>query len=116
MLDQLLAINPDIVLSSGHTHRNRIRRHGTALITEVSSTKDFPGVWAGYAIHDTGIRQSVRRITEPECIGWTDHTHAAVAGIWGLWSPGRLDQRSRTHHWNVKREAPAVGGSGLLHA
>ncbi len=116
VLDQLLAINPDIVLSSGHTHRNRIRNYGTGLITEVSSTKDFPGVWAGYAIHDTGMRQSVRRIAEPECIEWTDHTHAAVAGIWGLWSPGRLSHRSHTHHWNVKGEASLAGGSGSLHA
>ncbi len=99
VLDELLAVNPDLVVSSGHTHRNRIRRHGTALVTEVSSPKDFPGVWAGYSIHPDGVRQTVRRVADPDCISWNDRTHAAVAGIWGKWSPGGLRHRSHTHHW-----------------
>ena len=31
-------------------------------ITEVGSPKDFPGVWAGYVVHEGGIRQVVRRV------------------------------------------------------
>jgi len=105
VLEQLLAVNPDIIFSSGHTHRNRIRQRGTALITEVSSTKDFPGVWAGYTVHGSGVHQSTRRVADPSCIEWTDRTHAVVAGIWGLWSPGALHDRSHTHRWSVDRAA-----------
>ncbi len=99
VLDRLVSINPNLLFSSGHTHRNRIRRHGPALITEVSSTKDFPGVWAGYTIHASGIRQTVRRVADPDCVSWNDRTHAAAGGIWGRWSPGGLHHRSHAHRW-----------------
>lgn len=98
-LDAMLEVNPDLVVSSGHTHRNRARRHGSALITEVGSTKDHPGVWAGYTVHPSGVRQVVRRVADPSCLQWTDRTHAVVGGIWGRWSPGRIDDRSLTHRW-----------------
>ncbi len=108
-LDDLVATNPDLLISSGHTHRNRIRLHGSALITEVSSTKDFPGVWAGYTVHADGVRQTVRRIADPDCIGWTDRTHAAVAGIWGVWSPGGLHHRSYSHRWTRTTPSGVLG-------
>lgn len=98
-LDALLEANPDLLFSSGHTHRNRMRRHRDAVITEVGSTKDYPGVWAGYTVHPNGVRQTVRRVAEPSCIAWTDRTHAAVGGIWGRWSTGTLDDRSFSHRW-----------------
>lgn len=97
--------NPDLLVSSGHTHRNRVRRHDTALVTEVGSTKDHPGVWAGYVVHAGGVRQVVRRVAEPDCLAWTDRTHAAVGGIWGRWSPGRIADRCITHSWS--RPAPS---------
>ena len=103
----LLEVNPDLAVSSGHTHRNRARHHHTALITEVGSAKDHPGVWAGYAVHRDGIRQVVRRVADPSCLAWTDRTHAAVAGIWGRWSPGRLADRCITHRWATTAEAGA---------
>ncbi len=99
LLRLLFQTNPDLVISSGHTHRNRARRHETGLITEVSATKDYPGVWAGYTIHASGVRQAVRRVAEPTCLQWNDRTHAVVGGIWGRWSPGRIDDRSRCHEW-----------------
>jgi len=99
-LDAMLAVNPNLLVSSGHTHRNRVRRYQSSVITEVGSTKDHPGVWAGYVIHADGIRQVVRRVTDPNCIEWTERTHAAVGGIWGKWSPGRLSDRSLTHRWS----------------
>ncbi|MDG1411929.1 MAG: metallophosphoesterase [Acidimicrobiales bacterium] len=99
IVDSLLEANPDLFLSSGHTHRNRMRRRRSAVITEVSSTKDYPGVWAGYVLSTTGVRQVVRRVSDPDSIRWTDHTHAAVGGVWGRWSPGPLDQRSFAHEW-----------------
>ena len=100
VLERLVAANPDLLISSGHTHRNRARRHHSAVITEVGATKDHPGVWAGYVAHRHGIRQVVRRVAEPTCIEWNDRTHAAVGGIWGKWSPGRIDHRSFTHTWS----------------
>lgn len=99
LVDSLLEANPDLFFSSGHTHRNRMRRRGSAVITEVSSTKDYPGVWAGYTLSTKGVRQVVRRISNPDSIRWTDRTHAAVGGIWGRWSPGPMDQRSFAHEW-----------------
>ena len=99
LLRTLFEANADLVISSGHTHRNRARRHATGLITEVSATKDYPGVWAGYTIHPSGVRQVVRRVADPTCVAWNDRTHAVVGGIWGRWSPGRLADRSLTHEW-----------------
>jgi Icc-related predicted phosphoesterase len=99
-LQALVEANQDLLISSGHTHRNRSRTHDTAVITEVGATKDHPGVWAGYVAHATGIRQVVRRVAEPSCIEWNDRTHAAVGGIWGRWSPGRIGDRSFTHTWS----------------
>lgn len=109
LLPALFEANPDLLISSGHTHRNRVRRHATGLLTEVSATKDFPGVWAGYTVYPTGIRQVVRRIAEPSCIAWNDRTHAVVGGIWGRWSPGRLSDRSVNHTWTrPARHSPAT--------
>jgi predicted MPP superfamily phosphohydrolase len=98
-VDSLLEANPDLFFSAGHTHRNRMRRQGSAVITEVSSTKDYPGVWAGYVLSGSEIRQVVRRVSDPASLHWTDRTHAAVGGIWGRWSPGQLHQRSFVHEW-----------------
>ncbi len=109
LLDRLVEVNPDLLVSSGHTHRNRIRSHGSALITEVSSTKDFPGVWAGYEVHADGVRQTVRRVADPACIAWNDCTAALVAGIWGCWSPGRLADRSRLHRWTTDYSGLGAG-------
>lgn len=106
-LDRLDALSQPVTISSGHTHRNRSRRHGSVMVTEVGSTKDWPGVWAGYAVHEGGIRQVVRRIAAPEAIGWTEYSRGAVAGIWGYWSPGPLDQRCFSHRWPLDRRSDA---------
>lgn len=98
-LDALGAASPRALVTSGHTHRHRRRDHGPVTITEVGSTKDFPGTWAGYEVYEGGIVQTVRRIGEPSCIRWTDHTRRAAAGIWQHWSPGRLADRCFTRRW-----------------
>lgn len=98
-LDRLAAVNPSALVSSGHTHRNRARRHGPLLVTEVGSTKDWPGVWAGYAVHEGGIRQVIRRTQARRAIGWSEYTRAAVLGLWSRWSPGHLHQRCLVHPW-----------------
>ncbi|MFP5322356.1 MAG: metallophosphoesterase family protein [Acidimicrobiia bacterium] len=98
-LDALGAANPHALVTAGHTHRHRRRHHGPVTVTEVGSTKDFPGTWAGYEVHEGGIVQTVRRIAEPSCIRWTERTRRAALGIWPRWSPGRLDDRCFTRTW-----------------
>jgi predicted phosphodiesterase len=107
-LDRLLDINPHIFMSSGHTHRNRVRRHRSAVVTEVGSAKDYPGVWAGYELTDLGVRQTSRRISRPDCIEWTERTRSIVGGMWGRWSPGGLEDRCVTHVWNAAHAGSTV--------
>ena len=98
-LDRLSKVRPGAVVSSGHTHRNRVRRHGDVLVTEVASTKDWPGVWGAYTVYDGGICQAVRRIGEPSAMSWTEYSQRAVAGLWSKWSPGKLEDRCLSHVW-----------------
>lgn len=98
-LRELDRLQTPVMVSSGHTHRNRARREGDVLVTEVASTKDYPGVWGGYVVHDGGIRQVVRRTVEPGAIAWTEYSRDALRGLWARWSPGRLDERCITATW-----------------
>lgn len=99
-LRSLAQANPRMLVTSGHTHRHRARRVGPLLLTEVGSPKDHPGTWAGYVVHEGGIRQVVRRVMAPDVLRWTEDTARALLGIWGRWSPGRLGDRCLTHHWH----------------
>lgn len=94
---RVASANANVVGSSGHTHRNRIRRLGSLTWSEVGSTKDYPGVWCGYVVHEGGVRHVVRRIERHDCIQWTEYTRRAAGGAWGIWAPGRLDDRSALH-------------------
>lgn len=87
------------LLTSGHAHRHRRRRYGRIEITEVGSCKDYPGTWAGYVVHEGGIRQVVRRVARPDCMAWTEYTRLCAWGAWGRWSPGTLGQRCFSHAW-----------------
>jgi hypothetical protein len=69
------------------------------VVTEVASTKDHPGVWAGYAVYEGGIIQVVRRILHPDAMGWTELTRRAAGGAWGPYASGRLSDRCFTHVW-----------------
>lgn len=91
--------NERALVSSGHTHRHRRYEVGPVTVTEVGSTKDFPGTWAGYQVFEGGIVQTVRRTGEPSVIRWTDHTRRAALGIWGRWSPGPMDSRCFARRW-----------------
>jgi Icc protein len=91
--------NPATLLLAGHSHRHRHYTVDGINVAEVGSTKDYPGVWAGYAVHEGGIRQVVRRIARPDVMAWTEATGAAMNGQWRRWSPGRLDDRSWTLTW-----------------
>jgi predicted phosphodiesterase len=95
----LAAANPATMLTSGHTHRHRRHHLGPLVLTEVGSPKDFPGTWAGYVVHEGGIRQVVRRVSRPDVLAWTDYTARAAFGLWGLWSPGARSHRCFSHTW-----------------
>jgi hypothetical protein len=98
-LNQLAVANQRTLLTSGHSHRNRSRRQAGLTITEVASTRDWPGVWAGYAIHEGGIRQVVRRAAAPDAVIWHEYSRGALLGLWDFWSPGPLDQRCFSLDW-----------------
>lgn len=98
-LDRLASARGDAVITSGHTHRNRARRHGGLLISEVAATHHWPGVWAGYAVHEGGIRQVVRRIGGDDIIHWHEYSKNAVLSVWQHYAVGRLDQRCLSHQW-----------------
>jgi predicted phosphodiesterase len=102
----LAAANPSTLLLAGHTHRNRRYRVGGLTVAEVGSTKDYPGQWAGYAVHEGGIRQVVFRVADEAAIAWTETTKRAMAGVWGWWSPGRLADRCWSLEW-PNRVVPA---------
>lgn len=99
LLDTVIAANPATFVSAGHTHRNRRRTHGPLVMTEVGATMHYPGVWAGYAVHEGGIRQVVRRIAAPDAIEWTDRTRQALFGLWGAIAPGPRSHRCFSHTW-----------------
>ncbi len=88
LVDELAAANPATLIVAGHTHRNRRYPVRGLTVSEVGSTKDYPGVWAGYSIYEGGIRQVVYRVAEPAAIAWTELTRRALGGIWGLVEPG----------------------------
>jgi Icc protein len=98
-LDAVGAAHQDTLVTSGHTHRHRRWQRGPVTITQVGSTKDFPGVWGGYVVHEGGIRQIVRRVTRPDCIAWTERTRAAAFGMWSVIAPGRQSSRCFNLTW-----------------
>lgn len=109
-LAQVSAAQPRLLVTSAHTHRHRAgRRHG-AVVTEVGSPKDYPGVWAGYVVHEGGIRQVVRRVEAPECAAWLQRTAGAAWGLWGRWSPGALRHRCFTLTWDPGEARGRTGG------
>ncbi|HEX7097226.1 MAG TPA: metallophosphoesterase [Acidimicrobiales bacterium] len=100
LLRALRDVKRELFVTSGHSHRNRARVQHGVHITEVGSVKDYPGVWAGYVVHEGGIRQVVRRITAPDCVPFIERTAQALYGAWGRWTPGRLDDRCLVHRWD----------------
>lgn len=99
LLDTVVAANPATLVSAGHTHRNRRRTHGPLVLTEVGAPMHYPGTWAGYAVHEGGIRQVVRRVAAPDAIEWTDRTRRALLGGWGAIAPGLRRHRCFSHTW-----------------
>ncbi len=101
-LDALVGTKRDTFVTFGHRHRNRRYDYGPLVITEVGSTKDYPGVWAGYKVYEGGLLQVVRRTSRPDVISWTEATRRAVNGQWRRWSIGRLNARCFTVDWRSR--------------
>ena len=99
LLEALAAASPNVLVASGHSHRNRFRKVGPIPLVQTGSTKDFPGAWTGYAVHEGGIRQVVRRTAAPDVMQWTDRSRRAVLGLWPLWSSGLRSWRCFSHSW-----------------
>jgi hypothetical protein len=97
--EAIIEAQPASMFTSGHTHRHRRRHLGPLVLSEVGSPKDFPGTWAGYVVHEGGIRQVVRRVARPDVLRWTDRSARAALGMWGCWAPGILSHRCFTHPW-----------------
>ena len=98
-LEQLARTDRRVMVTSGHTHRHRRWDHAGITTTQVGSTKDYPGVWAGYVIQEGGLRQVVRRVSRPDCLRWTDQTRRAGLGLWRWAGPGRLPSRCFNLVW-----------------
>ncbi|MDP8954730.1 MAG: metallophosphoesterase [Actinomycetota bacterium] len=98
-LDAVAEANPATLVIAGHSHRHRRHRWGPLTVAEVGSPQDYPGTWAGYVVHEGGIRQVVRRVADPDAIAWTESTRDCFLGLWGRWSPGTRDQRCFSLTW-----------------
>lgn len=84
---------------AGHTHRNRVRRFarsGPVPFVEIGATKDYPGCWAEYRVHEGGYTQVVRRISAPDALTWTERTRPMFAGLYRDYALGPLGARCFT--------------------
>lgn len=99
-LEHLARAHRRVFVTSGHTHRHRRWSHAGVTTTQVGATKDYPGVWGGYVVHEGGLRQLVQRIGRPDCIRWTEHTRRAAVGAWRYVAPGPLASRCFTLRWD----------------
>jgi predicted phosphodiesterase len=84
---------------AGHTHRNRVRRFARARnvpFVEIGATKDYPGCFAEYRVHEGGYSQVVRRISTPAALSWTERTRYMFAGLYRDYALGALDARAFT--------------------
>jgi 3',5'-cyclic AMP phosphodiesterase CpdA len=87
---------------AGHTHRHRIRRYPEVRnvpFVEIGCTKDYPGAWAEYRIHEGGYTQVVRRVTDPEAFSWAETTRGMFAGLYTDYALGDLEERCFTQRF-----------------
>ncbi|MHB8662806.1 MAG: metallophosphoesterase family protein [Acidimicrobiales bacterium] len=98
-LDALAAAHPATLVLAGHSHRHRRHDHGPLTVAETGSTKDFPGSWAGYTVHEGGIMQTTRRVMDPAAIAWTERGRGVLGGVWGVWAPGLRSHRCFSYVW-----------------
>lgn len=88
-----------VLVSSGHTHRNRHRLVSGLDWSEVAATSHFPSVWGGYTVHEGGLTQTVRRTADPKALAWSHRSRRMLGGVWALWSTGAIGDRCFTLEW-----------------
>jgi Icc protein len=83
---------------AGHTHRNKVRRlpqTGGFPWVEVGCVKDFPGSWAEYRVHESGVLQIHHRISsDPEALRWSERCRAMFGGRYPAYALGEESDRS----------------------
>ena len=98
-LRSLHEASPRALVVSGHTHRHRRYVREGVTCAELGSTKDYPGTWAGYVVHERGMRQVVHHVSDPSVQAWLARTGRAAGGAWRLWSPGHVSDRCFAITW-----------------
>lgn len=101
LLDDLDRVAPRSIIAMGHTHRHHRRHYKSLLLTEIGSTKDWPGVWAAYTVYEGGITQVVKQVQEPSAREWVDRTARTLFGVWRYWSPGLRSHRNWSWEWRA---------------
>lgn len=101
LLTWVAQANPHTLITSGHIHRHRRNSWGPVTTTTVGSVKDYPGVWAGYVVHEGGLRQVVRRVARPDVIRWTERSGRTMGGAYRWWTPGRIESRCFSLDWTA---------------
>lgn len=91
---------PNALISSGHTHRCRLRAVAGVPWSEVAATNHFPAAWAGYRVFEGGLMQVVRRSSAPQSLAWSERGRHALRGVWALWATGTISDRSFTLRWS----------------
>ncbi len=74
-LDELAARRTKVVAyAAGHTHRHRVRMMARSQVPsiEIGCTKDFPGTWGEYRVHEGGIMQVIHRMSTPDALAWSE--------------------------------------------
>ncbi|HEX4775404.1 MAG TPA: hypothetical protein VFW74_01400, partial [Acidimicrobiia bacterium] len=71
-------------------------RSGPVPFVEIGATKDYPGCWAEYRVHEGGYTQVVRRISAPDALTWTERTRPMFAGLYRDYALGPLGARCFT--------------------
>jgi hypothetical protein len=70
---------------AGHTHTNHVVREPAGRdvpCVEVACTKDYPGAWAEYRVHEGGYTQVMRRVTAPAARAWSERGRHMIQGIY----------------------------------
>ena len=106
LLDGIARANPSTLVLAGHSHRHRYHEHGPLVVAETGSTKDYPGTWSGYTVHEGGIIQSTRRVMDRAAFAWTERGRRVIGGAWGVWAPGMRTHRCFSHTWPLGPSGP----------
>jgi 3',5'-cyclic AMP phosphodiesterase CpdA len=81
---------------AGHTHANHVVRTERVPCVEVACTKDYPGAWAEYRIHEGGYTQVMRRVAAPPARAWSERARHMIQGIYRDLVLGSIDERCFT--------------------